>query len=106
MTFFKINPEQAENQYTLVKGIAGPEFVEMTQKEHILSRKSNLDFLTDEGKGELEFILMYLNKKVNIKTCFYLAHMISILFVFLKPGEVYCLIDKLHQGSKLKVEKG
>ena len=96
MTFFKINPEQAENQYTLVKGIAGPEFVEMTQKEHILSRKSNLDFLTDEGKGELEFILMYLNKKVNIKTCFYLTHMISILFVFLKPGEVYCLIDKLH----------
>ena len=78
----------------------------MTQKEHILSRKSNLDFLTEEGKGELEFILMYFNRKVNIKTCFFLTHMISILFVFLKPCEVYCLLDKIHQSSKVKVEKG
>ena len=49
---------------------------------------------------------MYFNKKINLKTCFLLTNLVSILLIFLKPCEVYTIIDKLNQTSKTKVSSG
>ena len=72
----------------------------------MLQKHSQFNFLTEEGEAELEFILMYFNKKINLKSCFLLTNLVSILLIFLKPCEVYSIIDKLNQTSRTKVEKG
>ena len=58
------------------------------------------DFLTTEAKGELEFMLMYINKKCQLKTCFFLANLMQILMIFLKPAEVYAVIDSMRQRTQ------
>ena len=50
--------------------------------------------------SELEFILMYINKKVRLNSCFILVHVASLLMLFLQPSEVYVVIDKIVEQSK------
>jgi len=50
--------------------------------------------------SELEFILMYINKKVRLNACFILVHVASLLMLFLRPSEVYVVIDKIVEHSK------
>ena len=57
------------------------------------------DFLTDEAKGELEFMLMYINKKMQLKTCYFLANLMQMLMIYLKPAEVYAVIECLRLRS-------
>jgi len=50
--------------------------------------------------SELEFILMYINKKIRLTACFILVHIASLLMLFLRPAEVYVVIDKIVDQSK------
>ena len=70
----------------------------------MLQKKVKFNLLTDHGAEELEFMLMYFNKKMDLKTCYLLPNLITILMIFLKPAEVYCIIDKLSVSSKDKVK--
>jgi len=91
-----VEPEAARNQYALVKSIAGEDFVSLTKDSRMIQSQSTLpDFLTQEAKSELEFMLMYINKKMQLKTCYYLANLMQLLMVFLKPAEVYAVIECL-----------
>ena len=49
---------------------------------------------------------MYFNKKTNLKTCFFLPNLVSLLMIFLKPCEVYCIIDNLSTSSRTKITNG
>jgi len=54
--------------------VAGEEFVELTSESRVAQNRAKFDFLNEEGKAHLEFILMYLHKKQNIKTGYILVH--------------------------------
>ena len=41
----------------------------------------------------MEFMLMYINKKMNLKTCFFLSNLMALLMIFLPPAEVYAVIE-------------
>ena len=49
---------------------------------------------------ELEFILMYINKKVRLNACFILVHVASLLMLFLRPAEVFVVLEKIVEQSK------
>ena len=72
----------------------------MTQDSRVIQSQSTLpDYLTAEAKSELEFMLMYINKKVHIRTCFFLSNLMQLLLVFLTPAEVYAVVDKLRVST-------
>lgn len=94
LNYFSIDPRAAKNQYKLVKNIAGEEFVELTKQSRVIQGMATLDdFLTEHAKGELEFMLMYINKKMQMKSCFFLANLMQILLVFMRPYEVYAVVE-------------
>lgn len=96
LNYLGIDPAEARNQYALVKSIAGEDFVNLTRGSRMIQSQSTLpDFLTSEAKGELEFMLMYINKKMQLKTCYLLANLMQLLMVFLRPAEVYAVIECL-----------
>ena len=66
----------------------------------IQSQSTLPDFLTQEAKSELEFMLMYINKKMQLKTCFFLTNLMQLLMVFLKPAEVYAIVECLRLRSQ------
>jgi hypothetical protein len=53
------------------------------------------NFLTEYGKGELEFILMYMYTHHGLKRVSLLGHIGALLLVYLRPSEVYSLFMKL-----------
>ena len=58
------------------------------------------DFLTADAKSELEFMLMYINKKCSLKTCFFLSNLMQLLLIFLKPAEVYAVVEILRTRTQ------
>ncbi len=73
----------------------------LTKDSRIIQSQSTLpDFLTDEAKGELEFMLMYINKKMQLKTCFFLTNLMQLLMIFLKPAEVYAVVECLRKRTQ------
>jgi len=57
------------------------------------------DYLTHDAKGELEFMLMYVNKKMNLRTCFFLTNLMQLLMIFLRPAEVYAVIEAMRLNT-------
>jgi len=43
---------------------------------------------------------MYLNKKLDIKHAYNMVHIAAVLLIFMKPSEVYMVIDKLINNTK------
>lgn len=70
--------------------------MQLCKSSRMLSKRTKYDFLTDSGAEELEFILMYFNKKINLKSCFKLTNLCCVLMIFLNPCEVYAVVDKLN----------
>ena len=66
----------------------------------IQGQSSLPDFLTPEAKGELEFMLMYINKKCSLKTAFFLSNLMQLLMIFLKPSEVYAVVELLRTRTQ------
>jgi len=64
------------------------------------------DYLLDEAKSELEFMLMYINKKQNLRTCFFLTNLMQLLLIFLRPAEVYAVIEVMRLNTLEISNKG
>lgn len=58
------------------------------------------DYLTQEAKSDLEFMLMYINKKMHLRTCYFLTNIMQLLLVFLKPAEVYAVVEAMRIGTQ------
>ena len=72
----------------------------LTRDSRMIQGQSTLpDFLTSEAKSELEFMLMYINKKMQLKTCYFLTNLMQLLMIFLKPAEVYAVVECLRLRS-------
>jgi hypothetical protein len=99
LAFFQIRADDAEGKYAIVKEVAGEDFIRMAKESRQAQSKARFTYLTKEGESELEFILLYLIKKLNIKTGYIIAHVGQILFLFLKPAEVYCVIETMIDRS-------
>ena len=55
--------------------------------------------MNQEAKSELEFMLMYINKKMQMRACFFLTNIMQMLLIFLKPAEVYAVIEVIRIGT-------
>jgi len=58
------------------------------------------NFLNQKGEIELEFILMYINKKVKLGSAYILVHIASLLMLYLRPCEVYVVVDRIVEQSR------
>ena len=78
----------------------------MCKESRIAQKDVTYNFLTDEGKGELEFILMYVHKKHSLTSNPLMPHIASLLFLYLDPVEVYavlsCMIEETIAKFKAK----
>lgn len=74
--------------------------LELVQTSRICQRGLKYNYLNEKGMIELEFILMYTNKKMKLTSCFQLVHIVSLLMLFLKPCEAYCIVDKIVDKSR------
>ena len=83
----------------MVKEQAGDEFVEGCKKVRIAQKNIRFDFLNDNGKNELEFMLAYLFKKYNLQGAYCLQHIGMVLLIFMMPAEVYCILDTIVQRT-------
>lgn len=63
------------------------------------------DILTNQGKNELEFILMYMHTKRGVQKVTLLGHIGCLLLIYLKPSEVYGIFTKLVDNTgKIKLD--
>jgi len=62
-------------------------------------KRLTLDFLNEFGHAELEFILMHLNKQLNISFTYILVHLTALLMVILKPSECFFVVETLVKRS-------
>ena len=74
LAYFNIKPLEAEKKYEVIKEVAGEDFRSMANESRQAQSKARFKYLTKEGESELEFILLYLIKKLNIKTGYIIAH--------------------------------
>ena len=64
----------------------------------------NYDYLSNFGKNQLDFILCYFCKRLNISRVKVLGHLASILLLFMPTEEVFSIlkiiVDKSHQTEQ------
>jgi len=63
MKMLNFTPEMANKEYKIAHDLAGEDMIKMIRESRLAQKKVTFDYLTDSGKDELEFILMYLHKK-------------------------------------------
>lgn len=101
--YFKLNPKQCNYDYEAVKNSAGKEFLEFTAELKLVTKHLFYDFLTELGRSELEFILMYLHSKLGVQRIQFVAHIGNILMIYLPPAEVYqVLMQLVNQTYRIK----
>ena len=51
-------------------------------------------------------MLMYINKKMQLKTCYFLANLMQLLMIYLRPAEVYAVVECLRLRSQEQINSG
>ena len=72
----------------------------------MIDKALNYDYLTNYGKKELEFIMMYMHQKLEVQRVQFLGHLANILIIFMPPCEVFYVLRKLVHGSAAIKRKG
>ena len=47
-------------------------------------------------------MLMYINKKMQLRSCFFLTNLLQLLMIYLSPAEVYAVVEVLRIGTQEK----
>ena len=69
----------------------------------MIDQALNYDYLTNYGKKELEFIIMYMHQKLSVQRVQFLGHLANILIIFIPPCEVFYVLRKLaHESAAIK----
>lgn len=64
---FSLSETQCEQNYASARKLAGEQTWQNALNSRIAQKNVAYNFLTEEGKCELEFILMYLHKKHSLQ---------------------------------------
>ena len=88
-------------EYQAVKNSAEKDFVKFTEEVLEVTSHLRYDYLSDEGKRELEFILMFLHIKYGVKRIYLLAHIGSILMIYFSPSEIFKIFMSLIERTAL-----
>jgi hypothetical protein len=63
---FDLKSRQCHYDYVAIKNSVGEDFLEFTSEIQLASQHLYFDYLTEFGKKELEFMLMYFNAKMGV----------------------------------------
>jgi hypothetical protein len=63
--------------------MAGDQMYQNALNSRLAQKNVTYNFLTEEGKNELEFILMYLHKKHSLQVARSLPQIAALLFLYL-----------------------
>lgn len=77
----------------------GDEFLEHARRNQIASRSLQYTYLNAHGQEELEIVLALIFKEKQIKHSPLMVTVASLLLVFMKPSEVYHILQSLCQSS-------
>ena len=77
----------------------GPDFVNFTSSLKIGEKLLYYDYLTDQGRRELDFMLVYFMRNLNVERIQLCSHLVNLLLIFMPPWEVFAVMRKLIQNS-------
>lgn len=80
--------------------MAGDEFLDHARKNLIASKSLQYSYLNAHGQEELEIVLALLFKERHIKHSPLMVSVASLLLLFMKPSEVYHILQHLLQTSQ------
>lgn len=92
---FGINTHTCDFDYQAIKNAADQDFHKFTKEIHQVCSNLRFDIMTEYGKNELEFILMYMHSVHGVQRVNLLGHIGNILLIYMKPSEVYQIFMKL-----------
>src|SRR5215217_7189085 len=80
--------------------MAGEEFLEHTVQAKLAEKQLEYKHLNEYGLRELEIMLALLFKEKHIKHSPMMVNVASLLLIFLKPSEVYHVLQKMVENSQ------
>ena len=99
MKYFNLKPTKCFIDYKILKKALGPDFVNFTSSLHIGEKSLYYDYLTEQGCHELDFMLVYFMRNMNVERVQFCSHLVNILLIFMPPWEVLAVMQKLIQNS-------
>ena len=88
-----------ETRYETFVKLAGPEFIESTQKAQMSLKHIQYPCLSQDGHNHLEVVLALLFKERHIKHSPMMVSIASLLIIFMTPAEVYHVLVELYNSS-------
>ena len=79
-------------EYNAVKESQTKDFLLYCRESKIVSDHLYYDFLTEEGKVELDFILMYMEQNMEVERIQFLGVLASLLLIYMPASEVFCVL--------------
>ena len=104
LKFLEIKPIKSYVEYHGLKKSLGLEFLEFTDQLELANQSLYYDYLTDFGKKELDFMLIYFMRNYNVHRVQFLAHFANILLIFMPAWEAFAVIKSLVESSN-KIKK-
>lgn len=105
LKLFGLDIAQCKTDYETIKASASEDFKKLTTQARIGSTDLHYDFLSEEGKNELDFILLHLHHQQEVSQVSLLSHLANILLIFHPAGEVYFILKHLVDHSELVKKK-
>ena len=78
-----------------MKKTLGMEFLNFTDKLNLGERSLYYDYLTPFGRAELDFMLVYFMRNLNVERVQFCSHLVNILLIFMPPWEVFAVMKQL-----------
>ena len=91
--------------YQATKDSCTKDFFEYTKQLQVVSENLYYNYLSDEGKVELDFLLMYMHKNMDVQRIQFLGSLANILMIYLPTSEIYQILKALiKQSDKMKTK--
>ena len=79
------------------------DFIKYTNEIDLYSKELYYDYLSEHGRKELDFIIIYFGRNLYLERLSFIAHIINILFIFMPEWESFSAIKiMLDKSRKIK----
>lgn len=75
------------------------EFLSFTDQLNLAEKSLYYEYLTPFGRAELDFILIYFMRNLQVERVQFCSHLVNLLLIFMPPWEVFALMKVLIQNS-------
>lgn len=95
LKYFDLKPTKCFIDYKTTKKALGSEFLKFTNQLNLGEKSLYYDYLTAFGRAELDFMLVYFMRNLNVERVQFCSHLVNLLLIFMPPWEVFAVVQLL-----------